>query len=396
MRPCSTAAGVEDVASTLCCDGVALADEAPLGVAPLLQGAILTIGHPGVRPGTASGTGTALLEAHVVAGPDAGGTVPLPPGRWRVGRAAGNAIRLHDPDASRVHAEVAVAATGASVRDLGSTNGTTVDGEPVGRDGEPTPVVDGSRIGIGDSTLVLRAAAGTPAVTLPDGRGHLLVNRAPRLPGPRPPAVVAYPDPPRTRSRPRLPWAVVVLPLLLCLPVALLWHQPTLLLLGLSTPTLVAAQYVADRLRGRREGGRDMAGYRVALAAAEQSLAEAMRAEVERLEHEHPDLAMISAIASVPTDRLWDRSPARGGLVVRVGQGPVPGRGGRVTGTAVHPRAPVTLDLAEAGVLGIAGPRPAVLGLARALLGQLAVLCSPRDLRIGVRCAGEAMDDRAD
>jgi hypothetical protein len=51
--------------------------------------------------------------------------------RLLVGRAAGSDVHLHQPDVSRRHAELVATDGGVSVRDLGSTMGTYVDGDPV-------------------------------------------------------------------------------------------------------------------------------------------------------------------------------------------------------------------------------------------------------------------------
>lgn len=51
--------------------------------------------------------------------------------RLLVGRAPGSDLHLHEPDVSRRHAELLATDGGVSVRDLGSTSGTYVDGDPV-------------------------------------------------------------------------------------------------------------------------------------------------------------------------------------------------------------------------------------------------------------------------
>lgn len=54
----------------------------------------------------------------------------LPFGRWRVGRSADCDLHFDCPGISRHHAEIEVLPTrGVIVRDLGSTNGTRLDGE---------------------------------------------------------------------------------------------------------------------------------------------------------------------------------------------------------------------------------------------------------------------------
>jgi pSer/pThr/pTyr-binding forkhead associated (FHA) protein len=109
---------------------------------------VLTVLDPAAESAVAlSGeAGTATLAAHLVrdmaGGRDAARLhvrdragherrVPLAPGqRLRLGRGPGCEVRLADPDLSREHAEVCMAAEGATLRDLGSKNGVTVNGAP--------------------------------------------------------------------------------------------------------------------------------------------------------------------------------------------------------------------------------------------------------------------------
>jgi pSer/pThr/pTyr-binding forkhead associated (FHA) protein len=60
-------------------------------------------------------------------------------------------LRLEDPGVSRRHAEV-VLSDPPRINDLGSTNGTLVDGAPV----SSAELYDGARIGLGSTTLVFR------------------------------------------------------------------------------------------------------------------------------------------------------------------------------------------------------------------------------------------------
>lgn len=63
--------------------------------------------------------------------PFAGQEFLLPEGELEVGRVDGNAIVIPDPSVSRNHALVLVSSSSASVQDLGSSNGTLVNGERV-------------------------------------------------------------------------------------------------------------------------------------------------------------------------------------------------------------------------------------------------------------------------
>jgi len=81
----------------------------------------------------------------------AGQAYPLTKSRTRLGRGSGADIAVEDPGVSRSHAEV-VLGIPPLVRDLGSTNGTTLDGRKVAE----APLHDGARVTIGSTTLTFR------------------------------------------------------------------------------------------------------------------------------------------------------------------------------------------------------------------------------------------------
>ncbi|MFF6910272.1 FHA domain-containing protein [Streptomyces sp. NPDC012389] len=146
-----------------------------LGEPPLVDGAVLSLQVPGEDEATDD---PVPAQLHVVAGPDAGGVHLLHGGRIRIGRSAEADVPLDDPDVSRLHCAVTVAEDGrVSVADLGSTNGTSLDGTEV-RD-RPVRFPPGALLRLGESAL--RLTAGPRPVTLPtapDGEGHLRVSRA--------------------------------------------------------------------------------------------------------------------------------------------------------------------------------------------------------------------------
>jgi S-DNA-T family DNA segregation ATPase FtsK/SpoIIIE len=151
-----------------------VSDDDALGEPPLLEGAVLTVD----RPGLAEPRG--LLELHVVAGPDSGAVHRLLPGEHGIGRSVEATVRIDDPDASRLHAVLRVATdgSGTTVHDLASTNGTTVDDEPVPGTGRAFP--PGSVLRVGDTRLRLAMPEVVPVSCRPDGAGHLAMNRPPR------------------------------------------------------------------------------------------------------------------------------------------------------------------------------------------------------------------------
>ena len=102
--------------------------------------------------------GSLTVRAAIVAGPTGGdAALVLPDGRrvalgpepTVIGRLPECAVTLSDPGASRHHAEVAWTGTGFRVADLGSTNGTRVNGTEV----REHLLADGDVIGIGGTEI---------------------------------------------------------------------------------------------------------------------------------------------------------------------------------------------------------------------------------------------------
>ncbi|MBT2674154.1 FHA domain-containing protein [Streptomyces sp. ISL-14] len=146
-----------------------------LGEPPLTDGAVLSLGAP-AAPEPHPELDDAPTQLHVVAGPDAGGVHLLHGGEIRIGRSADADVPLDDPDVSRLHCAVTVAADGhVSVTDLDSTNGTTLDGTRV--TARPVRFAPGALLRIGESALRLAPAGGPGArvPTEPDGEGHVRV-----------------------------------------------------------------------------------------------------------------------------------------------------------------------------------------------------------------------------
>ncbi|MGO4760213.1 FHA domain-containing protein, partial [Streptomyces sp. 2MCAF27] len=160
-----------------------------VGEPPLVDGAVLALngpadpdrypGYPGYPGLPEAAAPDATVRLDVVAGPDAGGVHLLHGGQVRIGRSADADVPLDDPDVSRLHCAVTVADDGrVTITDLGSTNGTAVDGAPVGPHAVPLP--PGALLRIGESALRLHTPSPSPAPperlpAHPDGEGHLRV-----------------------------------------------------------------------------------------------------------------------------------------------------------------------------------------------------------------------------
>ncbi|MEU8603778.1 FHA domain-containing protein [Streptomyces parvulus] len=151
-----------------------------LGEPPLIDGAVLCLGAPG-EPDPHTEPADVPAQLHVVAGPDAGGVHLLHGGQIRLGRSADADVALDDPDVSRMHCAVTVTQDArVSVADLGSTNGTTLDGTRVGD--RPVRFAPGALLRIGESALRLVPVpreAPARAATTPDGEGYVRLSAAP-------------------------------------------------------------------------------------------------------------------------------------------------------------------------------------------------------------------------
>ncbi|MFI6446082.1 FtsK/SpoIIIE domain-containing protein [Kitasatospora sp. NPDC050543] len=324
-----------------------------LGHPPLLDGAVLSLGEPDPTADVEVPE-QAAAELRVIGGPDAGGVHRLHGQQIRIGRSSEADVPLDDPDVSRLHLALHLAPDGrVTVRDLGSTNGTTLDGRFVTAD-EDVPLGEPGLLRLGESTLQVAThpasgeRPGAARSALPDGLGHLRLAAPtpgkPAEPAPEPPA---GPEPPAAAGRAR----------------ALLARS-----LGLGGAP-------ADH-------GRDTAAQQQAAARARQAAAQRER---------WPDLATLLLNALGPGPRLWERGPAHpDALTLRLGtadlpqppQSPPAGPGG-APGSPL-PAVPVTLDLQAAGSLGLAGPRARLDALTRAVVAQLAALHPPTGLSLVV------------
>jgi pSer/pThr/pTyr-binding forkhead associated (FHA) protein len=95
------------------------------------------------------------LILEIVEGDDAGRQTPLE-GSIEIGREGSTGLALDDEQASRRHARVTAQGDSATVEDLGSTNGTYLNGQPI--EGQRT-LRPGDRLRVGLTVFELRTSA---------------------------------------------------------------------------------------------------------------------------------------------------------------------------------------------------------------------------------------------
>ncbi len=86
----------------------------------------------------------------IIKGPQTGNTFEITAPETSVGRDPANAISLNDMTVSRSHAKIVRTPLGTTIEDLGSLNGTWVDGAIL----TSAPLHDGSSVQIGTFTLI--------------------------------------------------------------------------------------------------------------------------------------------------------------------------------------------------------------------------------------------------
>ena len=376
------------LARTLGVDGDALVigdqllpEAALLGAPPLLTGtSVRVVERAGWSPPTRTAR-TATTELAVTGGPDAGRSLPLTAGSHTVGR-VGCTLTIADPTLSRSQARLDVTPSGLVLTDLGSENGTVVDGVVLHHGSAELAV--GAVITMGKTTLTVRPSRILPLATRARGDGTLSVSRTAVAVPDAPTTTITVPPAPERPARRRVPWIAALMPV----PVAILiaWFLgPHFLLLGLMSPLLVLGNVVSDRIGTRRTYAEDSRRHEIAVSRCTQQRTTALAAERHWRAATFPDPAAIVQIAATPGTTLWGReSGPDAPLPVRIGLGETgSGVAWNEAGSTTRPRlrdAPVILDLAWIGSLNIVGD--AAGGAADTLIGQLVTLYSPADLRI--------------
>jgi S-DNA-T family DNA segregation ATPase FtsK/SpoIIIE len=356
----------------------------------LRHGDRLVVGGPAPAPASTAG---ATVRVGVVGGPASGATWVLAEGEHVVGRAETDVV-IADPDVSRLHAKLVVDPEGQVwVSDLGSSNGTFVDGHPI-----PSAAVlqPGAVVEVGSSLLrILRRDE--PAATSTSGPSVRL-NRPPRVVLPDLPRPEPVPAPPDAVKRRRLPRAAIFSPLLIGAGAALLFG-PQFLILALLSPIGFLWQSIEERSGERGEHRDQVVAFRGRVREVAAASAASLAEEVRRRHDELPGGAEVADRAARLSARLWERrptdddflrlrcgwadEPARSTVTVEAGGDPEL-RAEAVTALAhlgVARGVPVDIDLGN-GHIGLVGRRDDVDAMARWLGVQVAVAHSPRDVVI--------------
>lgn len=299
----------------------------------------------------------------VVGGLDSGRGVTLRNRAILVGRASDCDLPLSDPRVSRHHAIVTATAAGTTVRDVGSTLGTHVDGTLIST---PRQLRPGNLVRVGDTYLAI--AGGTPAPNAPRSSD----------------VVFDWPGEPPDSFPVPLQVAAALVPGVVGAVLAMVLHSIELLAFALLSPVAMLATSIIERVRGRRVSRRRRTALRREREIVQARVRRAMDDEIGWRRAAHPDPAQL---------RRRPPSGARGSsgattMTVRIGLGSLPAsvslrRDGDVETAGSLSDVPVTVDLANAP-LTVAGPRRIAIAVARWVVLQIAATTSPADIEFAM------------
>ncbi|ADG76269.1 cell division FtsK/SpoIIIE [Cellulomonas flavigena DSM 20109] len=376
---------------------------APLSTSGVRDGTVVWLGGPDPTTGQAP----ALVTLRVVAGPDAGLVWHLGSGSHELGVDATGAVVLDLAPVVLVTLRVTLdarvhvtpwdpappdAAPWDLERDGLAGAHALLDGAPLPAEG--TAWHGSAVLHVGARLLEVHPAAVPDAVVEPSPDGeHLDYNRPPRLLPPQRRTDFQLPPEPRAQPPAVLPWLTALLPAVGATVIALVMRNPMYLLFAAMSPIMVLGNWLSNRRGGRIGHRRRLAEHQAELARVEQEVLDALTTERADRRSASPDAAELLLVATQPRARLWERrrtDPDH--LLVRVGTADLPSTlvvtEGEGHTRRQEPRTstdvPAALSIAQAGVVGIAGPDDWPRRLARWVVAQLAVLQSPRDVQVYV------------
>ncbi|MYS87618.1 FtsK/SpoIIIE domain-containing protein [Embleya scabrispora] len=258
-----------------------------------------------------------------------------------------------------------------------------------------TPWPHESDLVVGPSLLRLSGPVEADADVTPsdDGIG-LDYNRPPRIAPHLDAEKIRLPSPPVEPNRLPFPLLVMIAPLVMGLAMVAFFKSYFYLIFCIMSPFMAIANWISGRRGNRVKHMLDGVQYRRRLRVLHDDIRTAVRRERIVRGEVGPDPAAVALIATGPGSRLWERRRRDADhLVLRIGtvdqpsvkevEDPARDEHHR-TARWTLPDTPIGIEIADHGVLGVAGPGEPIQALARWLVIQSAVLHSPRDLRVVV------------
>lgn len=346
-----------------------------------------------------------------------------------IGRNEENSIRIVDDRISRYHAMIEKKGGRYHIIDLKSTNGTYLNGKQT-TESELNPgdtIVAGFiRIVFNGDQLIVEPENCPVSVNIThrqyrDFTEKTICSKAPRIREQLPNDRVIISAPPATSEKPEINWLSTLLPALVSIAVAILVSVSfnSSVTLYFTVPTVLAGLVVSivnyynkDKNYSKRVAEVD-SSYSSYLAEQEEKLQALNESQLEILQRVNPTVKESMMHAAKLDGLLWPRSISdEDFLSVRIGTGSVPGSYSIETPRVpafsedVHlkkacelaarysavPNAPITADLRNAVITGVAGSRDLSIPFARNLIVSLTALHSYDDLKLVIICRPEDIE----
>ncbi|CAG7844922.1 ESAT-6 secretion machinery protein EssC [Pseudoclavibacter triregionum] len=377
----------------------------PLADSSLAGGAYVSLanaveakeGHETRRRGAAKIT--------VLSGADDGREFSVGHGSSTIGRDPGQDIVLRDELVSKAHARLNISDV-AEVIDMGSANGTRVNGELITR----ANVTRNDVVTVGSTSFMIEVAAlGAGA----DLGGVVSLNRSPRLDPQYAGREIIAPEPPEKPKPAHLPWTMFLIPLVMGPIFLLAGRGPASMIFMLMMPLMALGMYLDNSRRSKKEWKDARVEFAAAVDATADEIDEEHRLERAMRLKEAPSVAEIIDDAFSRGPLLWTRRPEHDAyLKLRLGIGSMASRIEmkmptskkglpemwrdlrrlEAHGSTVHD-VPVVENLRSSSNLGVGGQRAVAVGVARAIAIQIAGLHSPAELAIAAVASTESARD---
>ncbi|WP_277959132.1 FtsK/SpoIIIE domain-containing protein [Frigoribacterium faeni] len=389
-------------------DGVPVDPTARMSSGVLLDGAVVGFGGPATHLRSPAD----LPTIRIIGGRGAGTIHVVDVGLVHLGSGPDAGVRLDDVRVPPIVATIELDGAGRF------TLTPTADAFPESDDEARGPLVVVDRvpvrgtaavdehcvITIGDVLLAV-APAGHPsaAITVSEGGGTLDHARPPRLLPEPPTTTFRFPAEPQQGAKRPLPIVAALAPMLMAVVMVSVFGNVAFLAFGLMSPVVMMGNHLYDKRNGKVSHRQRLADHQATKEAVAADAESAVRQLQRELRHLSPDAATVLDIAARRRSRLWERrrdDPDH--LRVRIGTADLPS-GVTIEDPAEleHRRTvarpavdvPVTVDLADHGVVGVAGRSEHARPLVAWMLAQLAVAQSPRDVRLVVLTEHAAGDD---
>ena len=377
---------------------VPLQPDVPIGEAPIGSGFAASLVNYG--PDYASGGQREIVGVlRATSGALAGQEFPIASGHVFLGRDAGNDVVLVDPMVSKRHARLEVGAH-IEVVDLNSANGVLVDGVAVQR----VRVEEGEPFVIGGTTLELRLArsfdgsnAEEPII---ERGGGLLFNRSPRVEVRYPGTRFKTPRLPTEKIGKMFPWPILVAPIIMGMALYAMNGNPRSLLMIVMTPLMAFGNIINQAAQSKKSANHEFLLFERQYEQLEEDFFHGKPEEEKARNSESPPVAEVFDHAMRLGPMLWTRRPEHWNFLgIRLGSCRLPARN-TIDDAEVPEGLPEFIDridrlrdryefvddvpvfetLADAGSIGIAGPRGPVADAMRGIAVQLFGLHAPNDV----------------